>query len=154
MLTITYNTFKFPGEFKKYVIVTTAKPEEQDFVITLRGFVKEAPMGKIHIEPREIDLGRLGLETPQKQSYKISNVGTAPLTINKIYSIKSKTIYYDENKEGAIIIQPQETKVIELEIKPYKEGRFVEVIIFKSDARNSDENGYKIVVIGKVEGGN
>ena len=41
-----------------------------------------------------------------------------------------------------------------IEIKLYKEGRFIEVIIFKSDARNSDENGYKIVVMGKVEGGN
>ena len=150
-MTITYNTFKFPGEFVKYVTVSTDVRGQEEVVITLSGFVEEAPMGKILVEPRKANLGVMHLHAVRNQTYAIRNVGNAPLTISRIYSKKSHAVYFDKHKSGPMVIGPGKTRHIEIAFKADKPGRFVELVYIACDARNSTKEGYKIVATGQVE---
>ena len=151
LLTITYNTFKFPGAFAKTVTVTTVEPEKRDFVISLRGVVEEAPMGKIEVAPRKADLGKLQVGEIARQTYTIRNVGTAPLRVQHIYSKKSRAVLFDEKENGPLVISPGKDYSFHLEVLAEEPGQLIDLIFIRCDARNSSEKGYKVVAVAEVE---
>ena len=109
-------------------------------------------MAKIMVEPRKTKLGTIRLNTEKKMPLTISNTGDAPLTITKIYSKRSDTIYYDAAEKAAIEIAAGKSKRIEIAVTPRKAGRFIEVIQLKCNARNAGAKGiYQILATATVE---
>jgi len=118
----------------------------------LEGVVDPLPMAKITIAPRKTKLGTIQTNTEKMMPLTISNTGNAPLTITKIYSKRSDTIYYDAAEKGEIKIAAGKSRKIEIAIKPQKAGRLIELIQLKCNARNAGAKGiYQILAIAKVE---
>ena len=121
-------------------------------MITLSGVVDPVPMAKITIAPRKAKLGTIRMNVEKRVPLTISNTGTAPLTITKIYSKKNNTLYYDADEKGEIEIAEGKSRKIEIAIKPQKAGRLIDVIQVKCNARNAGAKGiYKILATATVE---
>jgi len=121
-------------------------------VVTLEGVVDPVPMANISVEPRKTKLGTIQLNAEAIVPLKVANTGTAPLTITRIFSTRSNTVYYDASEKGPIEIDAGKTGEIEIAVKPVKVGRFIEVIQLKCNARNAGTKGiYKIIASGSVE---
>jgi hypothetical protein len=149
---IQFATYLFPGKFTKYINIDTDISTQQREVITLEGVVDPVPMAKITVEPRKTKLGTIRMNTEKMMPLTISNTGNAPLTITKIYSKRSDTIYYDAAKKGKIQIAAGKSRKIEITIKPQEAGRLIDVIQIKCNARNAGTKGiYQILAIAKVE---
>ena len=101
--------------------------------------------------PRKADLGTLRVGDIADQTYTIRNVGTAPLTIRRIYSKKSHTVLFDEKRNGPLVIPPGKGHPFGLEIRAEKPGRLIDLIFIQCDARNSSEKGYKVVATAEVK---
>lgn len=118
----------------------------------MEGVVDPVPMATISIEPRKAELGTIHLNAETMVSLKVANTGTAPLTITRIFSTRSNTLYYDAAEKGTIKVAAGKSRTVELAIKPKKAGRLIEVIQLKCDARNAGTKGiYKIIATGSVE---
>lgn len=118
----------------------------------MEGVVDPVPMAKISIEPRKSKLGTIQLNTETMVSLKAANTGTAPLTITRIFSTRSNTVYYDASEKGPIKIDAGKSRVIKIAVKPGKAGRFIEVIQIACNARNAGTKRiYQIIATGKVE---
>ncbi|EFK11696.1 conserved hypothetical protein [delta proteobacterium NaphS2] len=150
-LTITYQTYKYAGKFDKTVTVETDDKQAPRTIIHLVGNVAPIPMGVLDMNPRKVDVGNLTLNQPKKIEIPVQNTGDAPLRVNKVSSIKFKKTYYDSGDQG-IRIPAGETKSVPVTIVPQKAGRFLDIIlIYAKDARNDVGNGYKAVLVGKVQ---
>jgi len=113
--------------------------------------VEEAPMGRIEVTPRKADLGSLRVGDVGHQTFTIKNVGTAPLTIQRIYSKKNPAVLFDEKRDGGpLVISPGEGRPFELEVRAEKPGRLIDLVFIRCDARNSPEKGYKVVAIADI----
>jgi len=118
----------------------------------LEGTVDPIPMAKISIEPRKTKLGTIQLNAEIRVLLNVTNTGTAPLTITRIFSSRSNTLYYDAAEKEEIRIGIGKSKEVEVAVRPKKTGRLIEVIQLKCDARNADAKGiYQILVSGKVK---
>ena len=118
----------------------------------MEGIVEPIPMAKIAIKPRKAKLGTIKINTEKTVPLNITNTGNAPLTITRIYSKRSNTTHFDAEKKGEIKIGAGKSKKIEINIKPQKTGRFLDVIQFDCNARNAGQKGvYKILATAKVE---
>ncbi len=149
---IKFETYLFPGKFIKYINIDTDVSTQQREVITLEGVVDPVPMAKISIEPRKAKLGTIQINSEKMVPLNITNTGTAPLIITKIYSKRSNTIYYDAAEKGKIKIAAGKSRKIEIAVKPQKAGRLMDVIQLKCNARNAGTKGiYKILATAKVE---
>jgi hypothetical protein len=107
-------------------------------------------MGIIEMEPRKAQLGVLTVDKENKVGIAIKNLGDAGLTIYRIVSSKSKTVYFDSKKAEEITIPAGGQRTIKFIIKPVEPGRFLDTILIYSDARNDIGKGYKGLLAGEV----
>ena len=134
------------------MIKTDMPGQKRPFLVRLEGTVKESTVPKIRVVPRKIDVGSVGRDFVKKQTFTITNLGHAPLIIKKIYSKRSNTIYFDGGKEKTnMVIAKEDSKQVELDIKVFREGAFIDLIYIESNARNSLNRGYILMIKGKVE---
>jgi len=149
---IKFATTLFPGKFNKYIYLDTDISPQAREEITLAGVVDPVPMAEISIEPRKAKLGTIQIDREKKLPLHITNAGKAPLVITTINSERTDAVYYDAAVKGEIEIAAGESRTIEIEIKPQKKGRLIDVIQVKCNARNAGTKGiYKILATAKVE---
>ena len=108
-------------------------------------------MGVIELAPRKTDVGELQLKKDNKVRIILKNTGDAPLTVSRIVSQKFKTVYFDSESSGGIIIKVGEESLFNLNIRPDAPGRFLDSLLIYSDARNDIGKGYKGILIGSVK---
>lgn len=149
---ITYNTYKFPGKFEKFVTVFTNIPGKEQYRVDIHGFVKAIPMGVLEVKPRKITLaGNLKTNVPVPFTIAITNVGDADMEVTRIVSKKKKTVFFDSAKEGKFVISPGKTADFKTEVVSDKKGRMLDYIMIHSNARNVTSKGYKVILIGTFE---
>lgn len=149
---ITYNTYKFPGKFAKFVTVFTNIPGKEQYRIDINGFVKAIPMGVLEVEPRKITLaGNLKTNVAVPFTITMTNSGDADMEITRIVSIKRKTVFFDSAQEGKLIIKPGKTAELNTSVVSDKKGQLLDYIMIHSNARNVTPNGYKVILIGTFE---
>jgi len=109
--------------------------------------VKEAPSAKIQVDPRRVVLEKAESGTVRTQTFSVKNTGTIPLVITRIYSQKGNTVYFDGAKESNMVIDPDQTKKIELQLKVRdNEKDPEEMIIVVCNARNASKGNYVIMI--------
>ena len=148
-----FETAARPGPFRKIVTLSTnisGQEEIEAFVMT--GVVKEAPSAKIQVDPRKILLGKAESGTVLTRVFSVKNTGTIPLVITKIHSQKGNTVYFDGTKEGNMVIDPDQTRKIELQlIVGNNEKDPEEMIIIVCNARNASKGNYIIMIQSEVK---
>ena len=152
VLKIIYQTIDRPGPFEKRVILFTDIPEQQQISIVVKGKVNEAPVAKIKVEPRKLQLDTVDLDSVSPLCYRITNEGSEPLVISKIHRVEDGAVYFDGKKDGNLVIKPKEIKVLDLGFKPAEKGRFTQVIFFETNARNARNGRYAIMIMGEAAG--
>ncbi len=151
-LTISYNTWKFPGKFEKYVTVFSGAEGKERNVITMTGYVDPVPMGVVTVKPRKLEVGDLPLGKATAKQMVIENTGNAPLSITKVESKKFQTVYFDASQAGGPLqIKPGASAAIKLSLKPNKVGRYLDYVMIHGEARNLTDSGYKVVVLGNAK---
>lgn len=146
-MVISYNTFKYPGKFNKTVTVLTGEGEEDSQVIHIVGNVDPIPMGVMEVTPRKTPVTGLAAGKATVAKITVRNAGDAPMTVSAVKSHKFNVTYW----QGDLKIAPGRSTAIEFEVKPGKAGRFMDIIMVHSDARNDIGKGYKAVLTGEVE---
>jgi len=144
----SYNTEKRPGPFEKHVSLATNIPGHEEIdIFVFRGNVEEAPGAKMVVAPRRVVLEGTERGTGKKQAFSITNEGSLPLVITDIRSDDGKTVYFDGSKAGNITIEPDKTKIQELQL-PGIDGdeEKGEYILIRSNARNVDDSGLHILI--------
>jgi len=147
-LKVTYTTEGNPGIFRKSVTLSTDIPGQKDIqIFKMNGTVLEAPAAKIAVEPRRIKLEGIKPGGVKNQAISVANEGTLPLVIKSIHSRDGKIVYFDGSKEGNLVIDPSQTKTIDLQLtynSENKTGR--DLIIIDSNAKNAGKTGYFLIV--------
>jgi hypothetical protein len=147
-LSVSYDTAGRPGLFEKKVIFTTnISGEEPIEIFTIKGVVNEAPSAKIAASPRRITLTGNERRDGKKQALEIKNEGNIPLVVTGIRSRDGRSVYFDGTGQGAITIEPDQTKTFEIQLG----GKDVsaserEYIQIECNARNAGDSGYFIIV--------
>jgi len=146
-MVISYNTFKYPGAFDKTVTVFTGEGKDESQTVHIVGYVEPVPMGVMEVVPRKTVVS--GLEAGKASPAKIvlKNAGDAPMTVTAIKSRKFKTVYW----QGEITLAPGESTPVAFVVKPKKQGRFMDIVMVHSDARNDIGKGFKAVLTGTAE---
>lgn len=144
---ISYNTYKYPGKFDKTVHVFTGKDGKTEDVIHIVGYVEPIPMGVMEVVPRKTVLGSLKSGKSNAVKVVLKNAGDAPMVVSTIKSRKTNTVYWT----GKITLKAGESTPVEFEVTPKKSGRFMDIIMVHSDARNDIGKGYKAVLMGSAE---
>ncbi len=149
VLKIIYDTDGRPGPYEKRVYLITDSLVQPKLEITLKGEVLPAPAARIRVEPRKINVGPLLKGSQNKIDFKVSNEGNQSLEITKIYSAtgKSLIIRQGEAKNG---IPPKESTDLEITFQTNTIGPFVEVFLIDSNARNTLNGQYAVMVIGET----
>lgn len=150
-MVITYNTFKYAGKFDKTVTVFTGQEGADQTVIRIRGDVAPIPMGVLEMKPRKTVFKDLKLGADNRVKLVMANTGDAPLTITKIASRKTRKVYFDGDAAGHITIPANAEKEIGITISGTDPGRFLDIIMIYSDARNDIGKGYKGVITGNLK---
>ncbi len=147
-LKVSYDTAGRPGPFEKKVILTVNIPGRETIeIFTIKGNVREAPGAKISIAPRRIALEGAERSAGKKQILSVTNEGSLPLAVARIISKDGKTIYFDEARQGSLIVEPAQTKMIEIQLNGSKEEKPErEYIIVESNAKNAGDSGYFLIV--------
>jgi hypothetical protein len=147
-LKVTYRTAGMPGFFQKRVILTTNVPGQENIeIFMIKGEVQEAPGAKISVKPRRVTLEGTDRVNGRKQAFSITNEGSLPLVIDRIHSKDDKTVYFDGTKEGNIVVEPAQTKTIELQLQGNDEEKpEQEYILIDSNAKNAGKSGYFLLV--------
>jgi hypothetical protein len=147
-LKVTYRTAGMPGFFEKRVILSTNIPGQENVeIFMIKGEVQEAPGAKISVKPRRVILEGAERAAGKKQAFSFTNEGSLPLVINRIHSKDGNVIYYDGSKEGNIVIEPAQTKTIELQLQGHNEEKpGQEYILIDSNAKNAGQSGYFLLV--------
>lgn len=107
-------------------------------------------MGVIGVEPRKTDVGVLTANRENEVQIVIENTGDAALTVSRIASTTNDSVYFDAEKEGAIVLAAGETRTAKFFVKPGQPGLYLDVIFIYSDARNDIGKGYKALLSGEV----
>ena len=147
-LKVTYVTEGRPGPFQKKVIFSTNIPgQEKIEIFSIKGTVKEAPSAKIRVDPRRVVLEGAERSAGKNQAFSVTNEGSLPLVIARIHSKDGKTVYFDGTKEGNLVIEPAQTKTLELQLDADNgEKQPREYILIDSNAKNAGESGYLLIV--------
>ncbi len=147
-LTVTFTTEGSPGIFRKGVLLSTNIPgyEEID-IFSIKGNVLEAPGSKIAVKPRRISVEAAERSTGKTQVISVTNDGTLPLHISRIRSKDGTKTYFDGDKEGVFVVEPAQTRTMELEVEADNgvESRR-DFILIDSNAKNAGESGYFLIV--------
>lgn len=147
-LEVSYATEGRPGIFEKNVIFTTDIPDQEKIeIFTMKGNVLEAPSAKIAVEPRRVVIKSEDRNAGIKQSFTVTNEGTLPLEISRIALKDGPTVFYDGAVSGNIVIEPGQSKNVELNLGP-EEGteRVQKLVLFECNARNAGSTGYFLIV--------
>lgn len=150
-LEIVYNTYKFPGTFKKYVTLAWGEGGREQTVITMTGDVSPLPMGVLAAEPRKIEAGAMVVGQAVNLTLRLKNVGDAALQVDKVAAQKSGAVYFDAATSGALRLAPGEEKDLPLTVTASAPGNYLEYLMVFSDARNVTDKGYKVVVVGAAK---
>jgi len=147
-LKVTFTTEGSPGTFRKSVILSTNIPgHEKIDIFTIRGEVLEAPGAKISVKPRRISIEGTERSTGKKQIISITNDGSLPLHISRVRSKDGKTIYFEGDKEGVFVVEPAQTKTMELRVEADNgEEPKRDFIYIDCNAKNAGESGYFLLV--------
>jgi hypothetical protein len=147
-LKVTYETEGSPGIFRKGVILGTNIPgHEKIEIFSIKGEVLEAPGAKISVQPRRITVEETERSSGKKQIISITNDGTLPLQISRIRSKDGKTIYFDGDKEGIFVVEPAQTKTMELRVEADNGNEPKrDFILIDSNAKNAGESGYFLLI--------
>ena len=146
-LRIAFDTKGSPGPFRKTVTVSTDIPGQEDLEVTIEGTVREAPAAKIQVTPRRVDLGAVSPGRVTMEPFAITNPGSLPLVITKVYMKGTGAVLHDGERQGDLIILPGETRAFECAIRADRgRGDHQEVIVVKSNAKNAPKGGYVIIV--------
>ena len=147
-LKVSYDTADRPGPFEKKVILTTnISGEEPIEIFTIKGMVNEAPSAKIAAAPRRITLTGDERRDGKKQALEIKNEGSIPLIITGIRSRDGRNVYFDGTVQGAITIESDKTKTVEIQLGGNGVGSEErEYISIECNARNAGDSGYFIIV--------
>ncbi|WP_272699491.1 DUF1573 domain-containing protein [Desulfovibrio sp. Fe33] len=146
-MVITYHTLKYPGKFDKTVHVFSGGEGKTEDVIHILGHVDPIPMGVMEIDPRKVDLGTLAADRPNKVSLKVANAGDAPMKVTAVKSQKFGKTYW----VGELTVPAGQSADIAVTLEGLKAGRFLDMVMVYSDARNDIGKGYKAVLIGAVK---
>lgn len=146
-LKVTYPTEGSPGIFQKRVTLSTDIPGQDKIeIFRMNGTVLAAPAAKISVEPRRIKLEGIKPGGVQKQAISVTNEGTLPLIIERIHSKDGETVYFDGTKEGNLVIEPSQTRTIDLQVAYNSESKTGnDLIIIDSNAKNA-KTGYFLIV--------
>ena len=146
---VIYDTETLPGPFQKHVTLTTNIPGHEEIdIFVFRGNVEEAPGAKISVAPRRVVLEGTERSTGMKQAFSITNEGSLPLVITDILSDDGKTAYFNGSKAGNITIEPDKTKIQELQLPGINgDEEKGEYIIIRSNARNVNDSGLHILIL-------
>jgi len=131
--------------------VFTGPDGKDETVIRLVGNVEPIPMGVIRMEPRKTDVGILTANKENEVQIVIENTGDATLTVSRIESTTSDSVYFDAEKTGAIVLASGEKRTAKFFVKPSQPGRFLDTIFIYSDARNDVGKGYKALLSGEAK---
>jgi len=147
-LKVTYETEGRPGEFQKKVTFTTNIPDQENIEIFLmRGYVLEAPSAKISVDPRRVVLEGAERDAGKKQTYAIKNEGSLPLEITRIYMKDGTPVFFDGASEGNLVIEPEQTKTVEIQLDPEPGAEQVQkLILIECNARNAGASGFFLIV--------
>ena len=147
-LKVTYETTGRPGIFEKTVTFTTNIPDQEKIeIFSMKGNVLEAPSAKISVNPRRVVLEGAERDTGRKQTFAITNEGSLPLEITRIHLKDGPTVYFDGAREGNLVIGPQQTKTVEIQLDPDTGTDQVQkLILIECNARNAGESGYFLIV--------
>lgn len=139
-LKVSYKTKGMPGDFVKKVFFTlNGQDQERIEVVTIRGHVLETPSAKISVKPRSIIIEGQERNTGKKQEYEVTNEGTRPLEITRISSKDGKSVYFNGADHGNLVIEPGQTKTVEIQLEPAGGTEPVlKQIIINSNARTPD----------------
>ena len=108
-------------------------------------------MGVIKVEPRKTDVGLLAANKANEVQIVIENTGDAILTISRIVSTTTDSVYFDAEKKGAIVLAAGEKRTAKLLVTPGGPGRYLDTIFIYSDARNDIGKGYKALLSGEAK---
>jgi hypothetical protein len=147
---VTFKTDGAPGPFQKRIVVTTDAPDQEEIRISMKGSVKEGPGAKIQVTPRKADFGTVKAGGTAKLQFTLSNTGTMPLQLNKVYSQSDKHIYADWTGKD-MAVDPGKSTALTVEITPQKPGPYSERFVIESNAKNAPKTGYIVLGTGKVE---
>ena len=147
---VTFNTTGAPGPFHKKIVMTTDAAEQGEIRLDMTGSVREGPGAKLEVKPRKADFGSVKVGTIAKLQYTVSNTGTLPLIIKKIYTQGSDRVLFDERAKE-MVIEAGRSEIITLEVTPLKTGPFSERIAIISNAKNAPKTGYIVLGAGQVE---
>ena len=147
-LKVTFTTEGSPGIFRKGVILSTNIPGHEDIdIFSIKGEVLEAPGAKIAVKPRRISIEATERSTGKTQIISVTNDGSLPLQISRIRSKDGKTVYFDGDEEGIFIVEPAQTKTMELRVQADSgEESKRDFIMIDSNAKNAGESGYFLLV--------
>jgi hypothetical protein len=104
-------------------------------------------MGVLTVNPRKISMGEAAVGVPSRLTVPLENTGNADLVVTKLVSKKFKTLYFDAENSGPIIIAPGRTTSVDCDVVVEKTGRYIDYILVHTNARNVTEKGYKVVVV-------
>lgn len=108
-------------------------------------------MGVIRMAPRKANVGLLAVNKENGVQVVIENTGDAKLSIYRIVSTSSGTVYFDGQKMGEIVLSAGEKRSVKLILNPSEPGRFLDTILIYSDARNDIGKGYKALLSGEAK---
>ena len=146
-LKVSYDTEGRPGPFEKKVIITTNISGEEIEILTVKGTVNEAPSAKIAATPRRISLKGDDRRDGKKESVSIKNEGALPLVVTGIRSRDGGNVYFDGAVQGAITIESEQTKTVEIQLVGNAGNASErEYILIECNAKNAGDSGYFIIV--------
>lgn len=126
--------------------VTTGKGKEDAQVIHIVGHVDPIPMGVMEVEPRKVQVGTLA-SGANTVPLAVTNAGDAPMKVTSVKSQKFGKTYW----EGELTVAAGQSATIDLNITPEATGRYLDMVMVHSDARNDIGKGYKVVLIGSAK---
>ncbi|WP_461208620.1 DUF1573 domain-containing protein [Desulfocurvus sp. DL9XJH121] len=146
-MVITYHTFKYPGKFDKTVHVFTGPGGTTEDVIHILGYVDPVPMGVMEVTPRKTEVGALVAGKANPVKIVVTNAGDAPMTVTSVESRKFGKVYW----RGSLAVAPGRSADVAFEVAPGGPGRFMDIIMVHSDARNDIGQGFKAVLTGEAK---
>ncbi len=146
-LKIIFATEGRPGPFRKTVTLSIDGPTVEEMEIAMEGTVREAPVPKIKVVPRRVDLGGVAEGKIIEQEFAVTNTGTVPLVVSRISAQLSRKVFFPESKEERMVIAPGATKKLKLPLKVDRpSGEYEEEVLIESNAKNAPKGGYVIMV--------
>ena len=147
-LKVSYETTGRPGPFEKKVIFSTNIPDQEQIeIFRMKGDVLEAPSAKISVKPRRVELTGTERDTGKKQTFSITNEGSLPLIITRISLKDSPSALFDGADEGNLVVEPIQTKTIELQLDPEIGTELLQkLILIECNARNAGNTGYFLII--------